>query len=607
MDAATDEVVVDERAKRAILMSFKVLEMVESKAGDFRFHDQMPLKSDFGGVRVVPGAIARWGSYVASGAILMPSFVNIGGYVDSGTMVDTWATVGSCAQIGKNVHLSGGVGIGGVLEPPNAVPVVIEDDAFIGSRSMVVEGARVRQGAKLGSGTNITKSMRVFDAETGEEMPRGEAPAWSVCVGSTRMKKFPGGSSAIPCLLVLEPPVPRRVPRQAADQRHAPRQRIHRLRTGSDQRMSGLDLTQSAARLTAALVDIESESGNEKALADAVEEALRPYPHLEVLRDGDSVLARTNLGRAERVILAGHLDTVPIAVDSTGAAMSPRSWRATGRPGPARLRHLGHEGRRGGRSWSLAAGLAEPNRDVTYVFYECEEVEAERNSLGRLIRARPEWFAADFAVLLEPSNNIVEGGCQGTMRARLTFRGARAHSARSWLGDNAIHKAGAALRRLEEYQPRRVEVEGLEYREGLNAVGITGGVAGNVIPDECSLAVNFRFAPDRSQDDAERHVREVFADLGAEIVVTDSAPAARPGLHLPSAAEFVGAVMAEVDTEPTAKFGWTDVARFAELGVPGVNYGPGDGSLAHKPDESVDLEQVVRCAERMRSWLGSAP
>ena len=203
VDSATDEVVVDERAKRAILLSFKVLDMVESNAGDFRYHDKMPLKTNLGGARVVPGAIVRWGSYLAPGSIVMPGFVNIGGYLGSGSMLDTWATIGSCAQIGENVHLSGGVGIGGVLEPANAVPVVIEDDAFIGSRSMVVEGARVRRGAKLGSGTNITKSMRVFDAETGEELPRGEAPAWSVCVSSTRVKKFPGGEFTTPCLLVL--------------------------------------------------------------------------------------------------------------------------------------------------------------------------------------------------------------------------------------------------------------------------------------------------------------------------------------------------------------------------------------------------------------------
>jgi 2,3,4,5-tetrahydropyridine-2-carboxylate N-succinyltransferase len=203
VDASTDEVVVDERAKRAILLSFKVLEMRESSAGGFRYHDRMPLKSRFDGVRVVPGAIVRWGSFVAPGAILMPSFVNIGGYVDEGTLVDTWATVGSCAQVGKRVHLSGGVGLGGVLEPPNAKPVVVEDDAFIGSRSMVVEGARVRRGAKLGAGAILTASTRVFDANTGDELPRGEAPAWSVCVGSTRLKSFPGGDFGMPCLLVL--------------------------------------------------------------------------------------------------------------------------------------------------------------------------------------------------------------------------------------------------------------------------------------------------------------------------------------------------------------------------------------------------------------------
>jgi 2,3,4,5-tetrahydropyridine-2-carboxylate N-succinyltransferase len=155
-------------------------------------------------VRVVPGAIARWGSYLAPGTVLMPSFVNVGAYVDSGTMVDTWATVGSCAQIGKNVHLSGGVGIGGVLEPPNAVPVVVEDECMISSRSMVVEGARVRTGAVLGAGTILTATSHVIDVETGEELPRGEAPAWSVCVGGTRLRKFGGGEYGLPAVLVLK-------------------------------------------------------------------------------------------------------------------------------------------------------------------------------------------------------------------------------------------------------------------------------------------------------------------------------------------------------------------------------------------------------------------
>jgi 2,3,4,5-tetrahydropyridine-2-carboxylate N-succinyltransferase len=203
VDSEADAVVVDERAKRAILLSFKLLDMVESSAGDFRYHDRMPLKTAMPGVRVVPGAIVRWGSYLAPGVVVMPSFTNIGGYVDSGSMLDTWATVGSCAQVGRNVHLSGGVGLGGVLEPAQAAPVIVQNDAFIGSRSMVVEGARVREGAKLGAGSILTKSTRVFDATTGDELPRGEAPAWSVCVGSTRVRSFPGGDFGMPCLLVL--------------------------------------------------------------------------------------------------------------------------------------------------------------------------------------------------------------------------------------------------------------------------------------------------------------------------------------------------------------------------------------------------------------------
>src|SRR5215470_14254316 len=204
VDPVTDEVVVDERAKRAILLAFRVLPMIRSEVGDFRYDDRVPLTSRLDGVRVVAGAIVRWGAYVAPGAVLMPSFVNIGAHVDSGTMVDTWATVGSCAQIGKNVHLSGGVGIGGVLEPPNAVPVVIEDDAFIGSRCMVVDGARVGTGAVLGAGTILTRSSHVIDVETGEELPRGEVPGWSVCVGGTRMRKFAGGEFGLPCVLVLK-------------------------------------------------------------------------------------------------------------------------------------------------------------------------------------------------------------------------------------------------------------------------------------------------------------------------------------------------------------------------------------------------------------------
>jgi 2,3,4,5-tetrahydropyridine-2-carboxylate N-succinyltransferase len=200
----TDQVVVDERARRAILLAFRVMPMVESQVGDFRYHDRVPLTSNLAGVRTVAGSIVRWGAYVAPGTVLMPSFVNIGAYVDSGTMVDTWATVGSCAQIGKNVHLSGGVGIGGVLEPPNAVPVVVEDEVTIGSRSMIVEGARVRTGAMLGSGTILTPTTHVIDVQTGEELPRGEAPAWSVCVSGIRERQYPGGRFGMQCVLVLK-------------------------------------------------------------------------------------------------------------------------------------------------------------------------------------------------------------------------------------------------------------------------------------------------------------------------------------------------------------------------------------------------------------------
>jgi 2,3,4,5-tetrahydropyridine-2,6-dicarboxylate N-succinyltransferase len=202
--ASNGDVAVDERAKRAMLLAFRLLPMVESQVGDFRYHDRVPLTKRLDGVRAVAGSIVRWGAYVAPGAVLMPSFVNIGAYVDSGTMVDTWATVGSCAQIGKNVHLAGGVGIGGVLEPPNAVPVVVEDDAFISSRCMIVEGARVRAGAVVGAGTILTKTTHVIDVQTGEELPRGEVPAWSVCVGGTRARTFGGGEFGMPCVLVLK-------------------------------------------------------------------------------------------------------------------------------------------------------------------------------------------------------------------------------------------------------------------------------------------------------------------------------------------------------------------------------------------------------------------
>lgn len=206
VDADTGEVVVHEWLKQAILLFFQLTSVSTEHLGSFEFADKLPLKTGYAslGVRVVPGASARWGAYIGRGAILMPSYVNIGARVGSGTMVDTWATVGSCAQIGERVHLSGGVGIGGVLEPPNAVPVVVEDDAFVGSRCMVTQGARVGRGAVLAEGLILNPSIPVIDAETGEELSRGVVPAWSVVVGAARRRELPGGEFYLPCALVLK-------------------------------------------------------------------------------------------------------------------------------------------------------------------------------------------------------------------------------------------------------------------------------------------------------------------------------------------------------------------------------------------------------------------
>jgi succinyl-diaminopimelate desuccinylase len=350
-----------------------------------------------------------------------------------------------------------------------------------------------------------------------------------------------------------------------------------------------LDLSRDVGALTAALVDVPSVSGDEKELADAIEGVLAGLPHLTVRRDGNAVVASTRLGRPERVILAGHLDTVPIAGNvpsHTEGDLLYGCGSCDMKSGVAvQLR--------------LAYQLAEPSRDVTYVFYDCEEIEAERNGLLRLSRNAPESLRGDLAVLLEPTGGVIEGGCQGTMRAEVTARGVRAHSARSWRGRNAIHGAGAILDVLRSYRPREPEVEGLVYHEGLNAVKITGGVASNVIPDECVVTVNYRFAPDRTAEQAAEHVRAVFG--GFDVKITDVAPPARPGLTDPAAA----ALLTAVGGTPRAKMGWTDVARFAILGLPAVNYGPGDPEVAHSVGEHVPLAQIAECEAKLLAWLAA--
>jgi succinyl-diaminopimelate desuccinylase len=343
--------------------------------------------------------------------------------------------------------------------------------------------------------------------------------------------------------------------------------------------------------LTRALVDIESVSGDEKAITDVVETALRGASHLMVDRVGNVVRARTELGRPTRVILAGHLDTVPLH-DNFPSSLSEDGSILAG---------CGTSDMKSGCAIALhlAVTVPEPIFDVTYLFYDCEEIEAERNGLYRISVSNPDWLAADFAILLEPTYGMIEAGCQGTMRATVRTEGKRSHSARSWHGVNAIHLAGEVLRRLADYQARRIEIDGCEFHEGLNAVWIRGGVAANVIPDSCEIEVNYRFAPDRSVPEAMAHLGEVFD--GFTVEVTNYAPGALPGLTAAPAQHFIQTM----GTSPTAKLGWTDVARFSMLGVPALNFGPGDPNLAHKQDEQVELAKIQTGAEVLRRWLTS--
>ena len=366
-----------------------------------------------------------------------------------------------------------------------------------------------------------------------------------------------------------------------------------------------LDISRDSETLTADLSTRPSEARHEAHLADLVFAQLSRFDYLDVQRDGNTVVARTNLGRAERVVLAGHLDTVPSSGNDTAIVVragerAPIADAAgTLEVTEDRMYGLGACDMKGGVAVGLrlAATVAEPTRDVPYIFYDCEEIEANFNGLKRVAETHPEWLAADFAVLMEPSNAGVEGGCQGTMRIEVRTMGRRAHTARGWMGVNAIHGASEILERLKSYEPRRVDIDGLEYREGLQAVFINGGVAGNVVPDECVVTVNHRYAPNRSSAEAEAHLREVFA--GFDVTVVDNVAGALPGLPHPAAKAFVEAV----GSEPMPKFGWTDVARFSALGIPAVNFGPGSATLAHAPNEYVPLAHLHSVEAALRTWL----
>ncbi|MDO5512279.1 succinyl-diaminopimelate desuccinylase [Corynebacterium sp.] len=356
--------------------------------------------------------------------------------------------------------------------------------------------------------------------------------------------------------------------------------------------MKPLNLTQDPVALTAALVDIPSPSHQEKLIADLVEQALIDVPGVQVIRRGNTVAARTDRGLPERVVLAGHLDTVPIA-DNVPHHMVDDIMYGCGtvdmKSGLAVYLHL----------FATLANSPDLAFDLTVIAYECEEVDSRYNGLGHLADSDPEWLQGDLALLGEPSGAIVEAGCQGTLRVRVTTRGRRAHSARGWLGDNAAHKLAPAIARIAEWDNREVDIDGCIYREGLNVVKLESYLATNIIPDEAHALVNYRFAPDLSAKEALARV-EKHLD-GFEVTVEDAVAGALPGLDKPAAAALIARV-----GEVKAKYGWTDVARFAALGIPAVNFGPGDPSFAHRQEEQVPVEHITRVAAQLRDFLAPA-
>lgn len=348
--------------------------------------------------------------------------------------------------------------------------------------------------------------------------------------------------------------------------------------------------------LTADLVDISSVSHHEARLADHLEGELRAVPWLGVERVGDNVVARTDLGRPLRLVLAGHTDTVPANGNEVARIEGDTLWG------------LGATDMKGGLAVALelARTVAEPAVDVTYVFYATEEVEARHNGLGHLFRDRPDLLAGDVAILGEPTAGSIEAGCQGSVRARATLTGQRAHTARAWMGVNAIHRLGGLLAILDGYEVRRPVLDGCEFREAMLAVGVEGGVAGNVVPDRASVNVNLRFAPDRSSEEAEAHLREVLAPaLGPDDVVEvlDLAPAAAPSLDHPLLRSLIDRNALEV----RSKLGWTDVARFASHGIPACNFGPGEPTLAHTAEERVERASIESTHAALLDLLERGP
>ncbi|MGK2947640.1 MAG: succinyl-diaminopimelate desuccinylase [Acidimicrobiales bacterium] len=355
--------------------------------------------------------------------------------------------------------------------------------------------------------------------------------------------------------------------------------------------MADLDLL----ALTASLVDIPSESHHEAALTDHLEAELRRLPHLQVERVGANLVARTELGRPTRVLLVGHTDTVPANGNQRARIDGDTLWG------------LGAVDMKGGLAVALhlARSVPSPSVDVTYVFYAGEEVAAEHNGLAHLLRDRPDLLEGDVAILGEPTDGQIEAGCQGTLRLEVTLRGARAHTARPWMGRNAVHRLGEVLRLVGGFEEREPVIDGCRYREALQAVAVRGGVAGNVVPDLASVTINRRFAPDRTEAEAEAEVRALLApalEQGDDVQVVDSAPAAHPGLDNP----VLRALVDDHGLAVSAKLGWTDVARFAAVGIPACNLGPGDPTLCHAPDERVERASLERAHTVLHAVLTGA-
>ena len=336
-------------------------------------------------------------------------------------------------------------------------------------------------------------------------------------------------------------------------------------------------------QLTADLINVPSESFKEASLAHWLYAELTGIPGLEVTRVGDNIVARTNLDRKYRVAIGGHLDTVP--ENDNGTARFE---------GDNLLYGLGASDMKGGLAVmiELARNITEPAVDVTYVFYAREEVALEHNGLRELFEEVPDLLQADVAILGEPTGAVIEAGCQGTMRAVVTLKGQRAHTARPWMGRNAIHRLGELLVSLDTYAHREPVIDGCTYREAMQAVFLDGGVAGNVVPDAAAVTINHRFAPDRSSEEAEAHMRSViepFMEDGDTFEVVDLSPAAKPDLRHPLMASLAGRNNLIV----RAKLGWTDVAFFAEKGIPAVNFGPGEATLAHTQNEHLEFTKIA--------------